>query len=88
MKLKGPIDAGLYVLTGCVLLALAFGFATKLRDGATAEDAARHYEEMKQPLPAVKIDAEVDEPDQVPGEVVVKNKPRKRIFRILRRRRR
>jgi hypothetical protein len=56
MKLKRPIDAGLYVVVFCLLLALVMAFSMQLRKGASTEQAASHYEEMKKPLPDVVTD--------------------------------
>ena len=56
MKLKSPIDAGLYVVVFCLLLALVMAFSMQLRKGASTEQAASHYEEMKKPLPDVVTD--------------------------------
>tara|TARA_Y100000389_G_scaffold48812_1_gene44348 strand:- start:9651 stop:9956 length:306 start_codon:yes stop_codon:yes gene_type:complete len=60
MKLKRPIDAGLYVVVFCLLLALVMAFSMQLRKGASTEQAASHYEEMKKPLPDVLPDVIAD----------------------------
>ncbi len=88
MKLKRPIDAGLYVVVFCLLLALVVAFSMQLRKGASTEQAASHYEEMKKPLPAVVFeplpetppDIEPVQPPITETETVQKTS-RRRIFR-------
>lgn len=94
MKLKRPIDAGLYVVVFCLMLALVMAFSMQLRKGVSTEQAASHYEEMKKPLPAVVTEPAaladplpatppMSEPANLPISETesVQKLPRRRIFK-------
>ncbi len=88
MKLRKIIDVGLYALAAFVLLAVVVAFFAQMRNGVTPNEAAQHYEEMKEPLPLPVVIEPIEVVPADNEEAATKQSRRGifRRFRFLRRR--